>query len=62
MIEPLNRCTLQIGVLASYFLSNLVPARTQSILITDFAAVGDSNSRNPHNAFLMLRDKKFCAN
>jgi len=46
MIKPLNQSSLLTVVLATLFLSNLVPAQIQSMLITDFGAVGDGKTRN----------------
>jgi polygalacturonase len=46
MIKPLNRSYMLKVVLTLLFLSNLAPAKTQSVLITDFGAVGDGKTIN----------------
>jgi len=46
MIKPLNQSSILTVVSAILFLPNLVSARTQSVLITDFGAVGDSKTLN----------------
>jgi exo-poly-alpha-galacturonosidase len=46
MIKPMNQSSLLTVVIATLFLSNLVPARAQSVLITDFGAVGDGKTCN----------------
>ena len=46
MIKPLIQIRLLTAVLAILFLPILVSARTQSVLITDFGAVGDSKTLN----------------
>ena len=46
MIKLLNQISILTVVSATLFLSNLVSARTQSVLITDFGAVGDGKTLN----------------
>jgi polygalacturonase len=46
MIKPLNQSSLLKVVLPTLILLNLAPAKIQSVLITDFGAVGDGKTRN----------------
>jgi polygalacturonase len=46
MIKTLYQSRLLTTILTTLILSTIAPARTQSVLITDFGAVGDGKTCN----------------